>query len=242
VSPDVSQWADALLAVLLAPVCGACEQPLLHPTRGCICSDCWKAVVAIAPPLCPRCGGHLAPPLLPGAVCGPCVRSQPFVARAAAIGPHTGALRSIVHALKYDGRRSIAHPLGALMRTAGADLMRHCEVAVPVPLHASRHRARGFNQAEDLARCIGLPVVRALARVRDTDTQTALPASDRHANVADAFRPTRRARPLRGAVVLLVDDVRTTGATLDACAHALKEAGVAEVLALTAARVDSPGS
>jgi ComF family protein len=115
-------------------------------------------------------------------------------------------------------------------------------VTVPVPLHAARQRARGFNQADDLARHIGPPVVRALKRIRDTVTQTTLPASERQTNVAGAFRVTREAAALRGATVLLIDDVRTTGATLDACATALKAAGTRSVFALTAARVEAPGS
>lgn len=164
------------------------------------------------------------------------------VDRSRAVGPHAGTLRAIVHALKYDGRRSVARPLAALMHQAGADLVSGCDVVVPVPLHRARRRFRGFNQAEDLARHLGPPVLGALRRVRHTETQTALPAPDRHANVAGAFIATRRAARLRGATVLLVDDVRTTGATLEACATALRNAGVGAVFALTAARVETPGA
>ena len=93
------------------------------------------------------------------------------------------------------------------------------------------------NQAADLARHLDLPVVAALRRVRSTATQTGLPAAQRHRNVRDAFAATRAARSVQGGIVLLVDDVCTTGATLEACARELKRAGVAEVRALTAARV-----
>ena len=154
-----------------------------------------------------------------------------------AIGEYDGALRSIVHALKYGGRRSLARPLAALMRQRGADLLDGAVCAVPVPLHASRRRQRGFNQAADLAAHLGLPVVDALTRVRATAVQAGLPAAQRHRNVRMAFAATRAARTLTGAAVVLVDDVSTTGATLEACARALKEAGVTEVRALTAARV-----
>jgi ComF family protein len=147
-----------------------------------------------------------------------------------------------VHALKYDGRRSVAAPLAALMREAAPGVLGACDVAVPVPLHPARRRERGFNQAADLAQHLGLPVAHALRRNRQTTTQTALPATDRRANVAGAFTATRHGRRLQGAAVLLVDDVRTTGATLDACAEALLNAGVREVCALTAARVATPGS
>jgi ComF family protein len=142
-----------------------------------------------------------------------------------------------VHALKYDGRRSLAKPLAAMMRTSGADLLAGADVAVPVPLHASRRRHRGFNQADDLASHLRIPVVAALKRIRATPTQTGLPAAQRHRNVRDAFAPTRAGRGLAGAIVLVVDDVSTTGATLEACARVLKALGVREVRALTAARV-----
>jgi ComF family protein len=123
------------------------------------------------------------------------------------------------------------------MRERGGAVLDGADALVPVPLHASRLRQRGFNQAEDLARNIGLPIVSALRRTRKTATQADLPAGRRHANVRDAFAPTRRARSLSGAVVVLIDDVSTTGATLESCARALKASGVCEVRALTAARV-----
>jgi ComF family protein len=188
-----------------------------------------------------RCGDHVANDMNGTIrVCHDCMRASSAIACATAIGPHVETLRSIVHALKYDGRRSIARPLAAMMRAEGAALIARCEVAVPVPLHAARRRSRGFNQAEDLALHVGLPVVRALTRIRHTDTQTALPAAERHQNVAGAFRPTRRAARVRGRSVLLIDDVRTTGATLEECALTLRGVGAGEVCALTAARVAPP--
>jgi ComF family protein len=148
-------------------------------------------------------------------------------------------LRTIIHAFKYDARRSLASPLAALMRERGLAVFDGVDAAVPVPLHPSRRRDRGFNQAADLAAGLGLPVVHALRRVRKTSSQASLPAGRRHANVRDAFVPTACASTLVGRIVLLVDDVSTTGATLGACAHALKAAGVSEVRAATAARVVS---
>jgi ComF family protein len=173
-------------------------------------------------------------------VCPDCLRHPPVVDRALAIGVHDGSLRAIIHAFKYGGHRSLARPLAERMCAAGAALVSESRAAIPVPLHGSRRRSRGFNQAADLARHLGLPVAHALVRVRETSTQTALPAEERRANVTSAFRPAPGAAALRGTTVLLVDDVRTTGATLDACAAALKEAGVRRVVALTAARVETP--
>jgi ComF family protein len=167
------------------------------------------------------------------------------------VGPYESRLRDIIHAFKYDGRRSLARPLAARMREAGRDVIAGADAAVPVPLHWLRRRRRGFNQAALLAAGLGLPVCHALRRSRRTRAQAGLHAGDRLANVAGAFglawryRWPRAWRPfggpaprrLDGLVVVLVDDVSTTGATRDACARVLLEAGVREVRALTAARV-----
>ncbi len=115
---------------------------------------------------------------------------------------------------------------------AGSDLI------VPVPLHRARRRARGFNQAAEIARHLPVASAEVLRRVRATVTQTDLPADERRANVEDAFA-MRRGTSVRGLVVVLVDDVSTTGATLEACARVLRNAGARDVRALTAARVVS---
>ena len=234
-------WVDAVLAVLLAPTCAACRETLRHPTRGCVCSTCWNAVVTLPEPRCDRCGDHLHSHTRASVdrCCIHCSGGAGHVAKARAIGPYAGSLRAIVHALKYDGRRSLARPLAHSMRRAGADIVTGADIAVPVPLHPARRRERGFNQAADLASHLGLPVVHALSRVRATPSQTTLHAAARMANVDGAFRAARRASDVRGATVLIVDDVRTTGATLEACAIVLREAGARDVLALTAARVES---
>jgi ComF family protein len=212
----------------------------MHPTAGPVCDRCWTSILPLTPPLCDRCGDPLPAwrtSSVPLACCPRCRRMRRPLDRARAIGEYDGALRSIIHALKYEGRRSLARPLGRLMRVRGAEMLAGAACAVPVPLHRSRTRHRGFNQATDLARQMQIPVVAALRRVRATATQTGLPAGRRHRNMRDAFAPTRAAASLVGAIVVVIDDVSTTGATLDACAQALKLAGVAEVRALTAARV-----
>jgi ComF family protein len=232
--------ADAILAVVIAPSCAACDAPLLSPTRGPVCGRCWHSILPLTPPLCDRCGDPL--PMwrsisIPLACCPRCRRTPRLIDRARAIGAYDGALRAIVHALKYDGRRSLARSLARLMRERGADMLSGAAAVVPVPLHPSRRRHRGFNQAADLARHLGVPVSPALRRVRATATQTSLPAGQRHRNMRDAFAVTRHAASLIGASVVVIDDVSTTGATLEACARTLKESGVLEVRALTAARV-----
>ncbi len=226
--------------MLLAPGCVACSQLLEHPTRGPVCHGCWQSILPLTAPLCDVCGDPLPAWRaldLSVARCARCRRAARYVDRARAAGAYDGALRSIIHAFKYDGRRSLAGPLAALMLARGAEIVAGADVVVPVPLHPSRRRQRGFNQADDLARALGLPTLGALRRLRATSTQADLPASRRHANVRGAFSLTRDARDLRGKTIVLVDDVSTTGATLEACGRALKEEGILEVRALTAARV-----
>lgn len=230
--------ADGAVAVLLAPICAACRRPLDEPTRGAVCRPCWSSIVPITPPCCRTCGDPLASwrvLSVAEALCPRCRRRAPLVSLARAIGPYEGTLRAVVHALKYDGRPTIARHLGARMRQAGAEVLAGADVAVAVPLHRSRERARGFNQARELARYLGLPIAEALARTRRTPSQADLPAARRHANVRGAFA-WRPGVPVKGRIVVLVDDVSTTGATLNACARPLLDAGAAEVRALTAAR------
>ncbi len=146
---------------------------------------------------------------------------------------YSGTLRRVVHAFKYDPRPSLARPLADLLRDRSAGLLADAHLVVPVPLHRWRRLQRGFNQAAALAAGVGLPVCQALRRVRATPAQVGLTAAGRRRNVRGAFAPAWRARgsrhALEGRVVVLVDDVRTTGATLHECALVLKAMGAAEV-------------
>ena len=238
---------NALVRVFLAPVCAACEAVLDRPLEGPVCRACWRAVPAITPPCCARCGDALPSWRLAQPLCPRCRRRQPRISLARSAGRYEGSLRQIIHALKYDKRRLLAEPLGALMRQAGADVLVGADAVVPVPLPAWRSWERGFNQADDLARELGLPVWRVLRRRAGGRPQAGLPASQRHANVRGAFvlAPRvvlasrlrgRSAGPLRNCTLVLVDDVMTTGATLEECARVLAEAGVRTVRAVTAAR------
>lgn len=220
-------YANALLSSLFEPPCAACARVLANPLDGAVCEPCWASIRPGAP-LTEHPRGHA-------------------VDWACAVDHYEGRLRDIIHALKYERRRSIASPLGVLMRERGAEILRNADLVVPVPLHPRRQHSRGFNQADDLARQLGLPVAPLLRRVRDTTSQIELPADARQQNVRDAFALAPPSPRLRWAgpdprspipdVVVLVDDVSTTGATLEACATVLKRAGVREVRALTAARV-----
>jgi ComF family protein len=241
--PMLRRGADSVLAVLFAPACAACAELLDAPLAGPVCDRCWGSIALLSPPLCDACGDPL--PSSAVVACGRCRRAPRTIARGRAIGPYEGALRNIVHALKYGGRRSLAAPLARLMNRHGTDVLKGADCVVPVPLHPARRRARGFNQAGDLAEALGLPAAPVLRRVRWTPPQTDLPAAQRHRNVRGAFAMAGGclgvgpggAAAIRDRCVVLVDDVSTTGATLESCARVLAAAGAREVRALTAARV-----
>lgn len=191
---------------------------------------------ALVAPHCACCERPLESPLA-GVVCGRCWEDA-----RGADGRYDGALRRIVHAFKYDGRRSLARPLGMMLRESYAAALDGAGCAVPVPLFAWRRIRRGFNQASALASALDLPVVHALWRVRPTPSQTGLTRMQRQRNVENAFRLSPlvrrrvRERLIRDRIVVLVDDVMTTGATLDACAAVLTCAGAREVRTVTVAR------
>ena len=225
---------DAIISVVIAPVCAACQRPLERPTQSAVCAACWAAIRPLTPPFCRVCGDPVTTTNMER--CQRCCGRHSAITCGRAVGEYDGTLRSILHALKYDRRTSLAPALSALMRTHGQAALIGADLVVPVPLHWRRQWPRGFNQATELARGLGLPLVRALGRRTHTRSQTDLPADERHTNVRDVF-VVRRPERLCGACVVVVDDVSTTGATLEACANALIRAGVREVRALTAARV-----
>ena len=239
---DATLALDAILALVWAPRCAACDDPLDAPTRGVVCGACWRRLPALAAPVCDRCGAAVATrDTGADSRCTECWRTGGPPTERRAAGVHAGTLRAIVHAFKYDGRRSLARPLAQRMRDAGDDWLRAADVAVPVPLHPVRRWRRGFNQAADLAAHLGVPVVHALRRTRHTARQVELSRAARLEALGGAFTLARRSgrRPaaaaVRGRSVLLVDDVITTGATVEACAAGLRGAGARQVRALSAA-------
>jgi ComF family protein len=240
--PDPGRLAasvvNPLLAVVFPVPCPTCGALLARPLRGPLCDRCWQTLPRHRAPLC-GCGF----PLSPGqAACGRCRRGLQPLAIGASLGPYEGSLRTLVHELKYRGRRRVAARLAEelLAFSPARAVLSADAVIVPVPLHPRRQRERGFNQSELVALALGkragLEVAAALVRRKDTPPQAGLTAAARRRNVAGAFAVRRRAR-IAGRVVVLLDDVMTTGATAQSCARMLREAGAAEVRLLAVARV-----
>ncbi len=221
-----------------------------HLFRRYACRSCMSQFLPISSPLCPSCGIPFQTQEDRDHVCQECIaRPRRFVsARSAAA--YDGILRTAVHLLKYEGKIQLARPMGRLLFPLFRQLMdqRPVDRILPVPLHTSRLRKRGFNQADLLIRewkqllareepDKEFPPIRRgwLKRVRKTPPQTGMGKEERRKNIRGAFQVEPRAN-VKGKWILLVDDVYTTGATLDECARSMLSAGAAGILALTVAR------
>ena len=201
-----------------------------------ICYSCRQSLPRIMPPLCPRCGR----PQPSGILCPSCVSWQAEIDGIRSPFRFDGVMRQAIHQLKYRNLRAIAQPLARLLNDYLGTNPMPGEVLVPVPLHHKRLRERGYNQSslltKELGKLINLPLVDdCLIRLRHAPPQARTSTVDeRRSNVAGAF--TCRDGRLQDKQVLLVDDVSTSGATLDACAATLKAAGATSVWGLVLAR------
>jgi len=225
-------------AVLVPGDCVLCARLLPHPLEGPICPGCLDRLPRVIEPLCPRCGLPFEALVAPG-LCGPCRAGARWFRRARAGFVYDDDVRRAVHALKFGGREKIGRVLGALA-AAMWELPEYAAV-VPVPLSRKRRRARGFNQAEVVARAVGkvlgVPVsTRILSKPKESPPQAGLTASSRRRNVSGAYR-AQLPSSLRRESLLLVDDVLTTGATAEAAARVLRRGGAGAVDVLTLARV-----
>ncbi len=200
-----------------------------------LCASCLRTIERLPAHVCGRCGRPLRHP----GRCAACANAPSSLVRMDAVAYSTGVLRRAIHRLKYTGQMELAEPLGSLLADWWVVHFPPADLLVPVPLHPQRERERGFNQATLLARRLSqaarIPVVEHLARrQRDTRPQVGLNMHERAQNMAGAF--VADAALAAGRRIVLVDDVCTTGATLEACAAALRAAGAAEVRGLTVAR------
>ncbi len=233
--------AGRLADIALPPLCLSCGRGV--EAHGALCGDCWGAVGFIEAPLCPVSGVPFPYDPGPGMVSAAALASPPPYAAARAVMRYSDEAAKLVHRFKYSDRMEAAPAFARWMARAGADLLDGADFIAPVPLHRRRLFSRRFNQSAELARRIsglsGVPFVPdLLERVRATRPQVGLSGDARRRNVAGAFRLRAAPRELvRDRIVVIVDDVMTTGATVEACARVLKAAGTREVRVLCLARV-----
>ena len=233
-----------LLDSVLPPLCLGCNEIVAEP--GALCAACWPAFSFIAAPHCSRCGSPFAEPVGDDAQCGACLRRPPRFRKARAALVYDDKSRRLVLPFKHGDRTDMARSCGRWMARAGGELLAEAELIAPVPLHWRRLFSRRYNQALLLARSVARHGPARLApdllrRARWTGSQAGLEAEERRKNVRRAFAVHPRCREaVKDKAVLLVDDVLTTGATVEACAMALQQAGARHVDVLTLARVVRP--
>jgi ComF family protein len=235
-----SYAAELALDIALPTLCVACREPV--DGEG-VCAECWAKLSFIEPPYCPRLGIPFVYDPGPELLSMEAIANPPAFARARAAVRYDDVARSLVHALKYQDRTDLAPTMGRWMARAGRELLKDADVLIPVPLHWRRGWSRRYNQSGALARVIerhsGVPLAsEALRRVRRTEQQIGLSRTQRASNVQGAFKVApERNGDVAGRRVILIDDVLTSGATIDACARALLRAKAASVDVLVFARV-----
>ena len=235
------RFFTALLDLLLPSFCLACEKPLGGAPDLLFCPDCLKRLAFIHSPLCPCCGRVYLVATGGDHLCGACLAAPRHFTRARALFLYEEPLKEVIHRFKYQGKTACLPSFARFAKNHPllADLER-VDWIVPVPLHSSRLRERGFNQALLLARAMFPKDHRItpdlLVRTRPTEPQTSFNGTARRANLKNAFGVVKPHR-LKGKNILLIDDVFTTGTTANECARVLKKTGAAEVMVLTLARV-----
>jgi ComF family protein len=228
----------AVVDGILPPRCLACGTIVDEPDA--LCGSCWAAMTFFAPPWCTVCGLPFPHPMGDEAVCADCARQRASWDKARAVMRYDKHSRHLVLALKHGDRTHVARALGRWMRRSGAEVLDAADMIIPVPLHWTRLFTRRYNQAGLLAHAIraaGGPAVAPdwLVRRRRTPSQGRLGPVGRARNVRGAFA-LRRGCSVKGKRVVIVDDVLTTGATVEECARVLRRAGAAFVGVLTLAR------
>ncbi|WP_293795342.1 ComF family protein [uncultured Bosea sp.] len=234
-----------LVGIVYPPTCIACRAATGEAQA--LCSACWRGIGFIERPYCERLGTPFPVDLGAGLLSPAAIADPPVFARARAVCRFDGTARELVHRLKYGDRVELSLTLGRMMAQAGRELAADADLVLPIPLHRTRLWRRRFNQAAALAQVIaretGLPLAAAtLARIRRTRRQVGLTRAQRAENLQGAFHVSAAARSLvEGRRILLVDDVLTTGATVNAASRALLRAGATAVDVLTFARVVTDG-
>ncbi|UCD35795.1 MAG: ComF family protein [Nitrospiraceae bacterium] len=226
---------DRLLNILFPESCPICGSPTDAHETAPICNQCWQSLRPYNGPACGTCGR----PLFSNAavLCGICMKEAPAFSSARAFGLYEGTLRKAINLFKYHRIRRLSRPLTRLVLGGEIPSVR---IVLPVPLHKRRLREREFNQSALLAKGIAKKIsadlaVDCLVRTRDTLPQVGLRSGERRRNIKNAFAASSRTS-ITGRSVLLVDDVITTGSTVQECSDVLKKAGAREVHVLALAR------
>jgi ComF family protein len=230
-----------VLLLVYPPMCAGCARVFYSNEP--FCPDCFILLDLISEPYCPLCGIPFGVEATTGHLCGDCLQSLHRFDRARATAFYQGLIREVIHRFKYGGQTFLVRPLARMLTDRARELTRlhRIDTIVPVPLHRKRLSQRGFNQSSLLARRLGtllkIPVdYSSLQRTRWTDPQIGLSRNQRAANVKGAFS-VKSPEKIEGKGVLLLDDVLTTGETVNQCVRVLRKVGEArEVVVLTVAR------
>jgi ComF family protein len=237
---------DSVVTLLFPSDCRLCGLPLASSSLLPVCVECLESLQPISGERCLLCGERLFSGITN--LCGECLTERPPYVKASAYGSYDGGLRELIHLLKYEHVKPAANVLGRMLAEAVTDLApqfdeKNLPLVVPVPLHATKLRQRGFNQAELIARAMAkqLPAgtklqlaPELLLRKRATESQVGYTRQQRLANLRGAFVADRT---VKGRDILLIDDVFTTGTTASECTRVLRRAGAANVWVATVARV-----
>jgi len=230
-----------MMDFILPPLCLSCDTRVERAHS--LCPACWGKTHFIAPPYCVTCGMPFDAPVGDDMQCAHCIANPPEYTRARASMIYDDASKGMILGFKHGDRTYMAQAMGQWMAQAGQALLQESDYIVPVPLHRWRLFHRRYNQAALMARIIAAQVNKplladCLIRSRHTPQQGHMNRTERAKNVKDAFRvhATHR-QAILGKTITLIDDVLTTGATLNECAHTLRTAGAATVHVVTLARV-----
>ncbi|MEO0810521.1 MAG: ComF family protein [Pseudomonadota bacterium] len=238
----LTEFTAKICDILIPPICVSCFEPL--DRHHSLCAQCWRDVSFISEPICHQLGIPL--PFDPGGIellSAAALAQPPVYDRARAATHFSGTVRNLLHRFKYGDQHTARRLFMQWLLFAGRDVMAECDLVVPVPLHRQRLMARRFNQAAILAQDVALagklefqPEV--LKRERPTLSQVGLTRDQRRRNLQGAFAvPGKTKALLSGKSVLLVDDVITTGTTIESCARVLKRAGAKQVNVVAVAMV-----
>ncbi|MEW6097008.1 MAG: ComF family protein [bacterium] len=239
------KFFNDLINFIFPAKCRTCNESLSTLEEKYICKECFSKIDFIRPPYCDKCGKVLVESFseIEKPLCKECQTIKRYFYKARVVGVYEGILRESIHIFKFEKKIGLHKPLGELLvnylKEQQGDLIRQIDFIIPVPLHRKRLKSRGFNQAQLLCcyieRHFNVPLNLDLKRIRFTPPQMNLKREERLQNIKGAFE-IKNHNSIMGKSILLVDDIFTTGATVDECSKVLINAGAKQVFVLTLAR------